>query len=325
MITRRGRKMELKDKRIVITGGAGFIGSNLAHRLCKDNKVTVIDNMMSGRKENLEGADVRFVESDINDEKVLQEEFKDADYVLHQAALCSVQRSVDDPIASNTANVDGTLKVLIAARDSGVKRVVYAASSSAYGDTPELPKREDMKTNPQSPYAITKLTGEYYCRTFSDLFDLDTVSLRYFNIFGPRQDPHSVYSAVIPLFIKAIIKGEQPVIFGDGKQSRDFTYIENVVHANILACLAEKTRGEVINIACADRIDLLELVEMINEMLGKDIKPEFDKERPGDVKHSLADYSKAKQLIGYEPKVSFKEGLRKTVEWYGDEDMHHKP
>ncbi|RMF06657.1 SDR family oxidoreductase [Candidatus Woesearchaeota archaeon] len=320
------RKPTLKGKKIIITGGAGFIGSNLARELCKDNKVTVIDNFSTGRKENLKGIEskIRIVKGSITNLKLLRREFKGADYVLHQAALCSVPRSVKEPEKTNRVNVEGTLKVLLAARDSGVKRVVYAASSSAYGNTPTLPKHEGMKPEPLSPYAVSKLAGEHYMRAFYEVYGLETISLRYFNIFGPHQDPNSQYSAVIPLFIKALLRGKKPTIYGDGKQSRDFTYVENVVNANILACKARKTKGEVVNIACGERITLLELVRELNRELGTSIKPAFGPERAGDVKHSLADITLAKKLIGYEPVVKVKEGLKRTIEFYKKEILKDK-
>ena len=246
----------------------------------------------------------------------MQHEFKDIDYVFHQAALAAVPRSVRDPIATNNSNITGTLNVLVAARDNKVKRVIYAGSSSAYGDTPTLPKREDMIPSPLSPYAISKLTGEYYCRVFSNVYGLDTVTLRYFNVFGPMQSPDSQYAAVIPLFIKSINNNSPPRIFGDGEQTRDFTFIRNVIEANILAMnCPEKLKGEVINIATHSRITLMELVAKLNQLLGKDVKPIHNPEREGDIKHSFADIEKAKRLLNYSPIVSFEDGLKKTIEW----------
>lgn len=303
----------------VVTGGAGFIGSNIVKRLVKDgHRVRVVDNLLTGRRENLQEVrdDIEFVEGDIRDGQLLARLFKGADYVLHQAALPSVPRSVKDPVASHEANITGTLQVLIAARDAGVKRVVYAASSSAYGDTPVLPKVETMAPNPLSPYAVTKLAGEYYCRVFYHVYGLETVSLRYFNVFGPRQDPNSQYAAVIPRFITAMLKGEAPVIFGDGEQTRDFSYIDNVVEANLLACQAPGAAGEVFNIACGESISLNDLVKELNHILGTDIKPVYTNPRPGDVRHSLADISKAGKILGYKPQINWREGLRRTVEWY---------
>ena len=312
----------ISGKRFVITGGAGFIGSNIVDRLiAEDNEVVVIDNLLTGCMDNLEGlnSNIRFVNDDIQDMDMLAREFEGSDYVLHQAALASVPRSIKNPIASNQNNIDGTLNVLVAARDAGVKRVVYASSSSAYGNTPTLPKHEGMASDPLSPYAITKLVGEQYCKVFYEIYGLETVSLRYFNVFGPRQDPNSQYAAVIPKFITAMQNDERPVIFGDGEQSRDFTYVQNNVNANLLACTASNAAGKMFNIACGDRITLNQLVEVLNDILGKDIEPVYEKERAGDVKHSLADITLAEDVLKYEPEYGFKEGLLKTVEWF----KHH--
>lgn len=309
----------IKGKRFAVTGGAGFIGSNIVIELVKnDNEVVVIDNLLTGNFNNLFGVmdQIRFVEGDIQDLDLLKREFIDIDYVLHQAALPSVPRSVDDPIASNQNNVDGTLNVLVAARDEGVKRVVYASSSSAYGNSPSLPKKEDMKPDPLSPYAITKLVGEQYCKVFYELYGLETVSLRYFNVFGPHQDPNSHYAAVIPKFITAMLNDESPVIFGDGEQSRDFTYIQNNVDANLLACEVAGAAGKMFNIACGERISLNELVAMLKKILGKKIEPVYKEPRPGDVKHSLADITLAREILGYKPRYGFEDGLKKTVEWF---------
>ena len=312
--------MELiKGKRFIVTGGAGFIGSNIVIELVKNNnEVVVIDNLLTGKFNNLSGVmdQIRFVEGDIQDLDLLKREFIDIDYVLHQAALPSVPRSVDDPIASNQNNVDGTLNVLVAARDAEVKRVVYAASSSAYGNSPSLPKKEDMKPDPLSPYAITKLVGEQYCKVFYELYGLETVSLRYFNVFGPHQDPNSQYAAVIPKFITAMLNDESPVIFGDGEQSRDFTYIQNNVDANLLACEVTGVAGKMFNIASGERISLNELVAMLKKILGKKIEPVYKEPRPGDVKHSLADITLAREILGYKPRYGFEDGLKKTVEWF---------
>ncbi|PIN70405.1 LPS biosynthesis protein WbpP [Candidatus Woesearchaeota archaeon CG11_big_fil_rev_8_21_14_0_20_43_8] len=306
--------------RYVITGGAGFIGSNIANRLVKEgHDVVIIDNLSTGKEENFEEIkdSIMFYKGDITDQDLLAKAFKGADFVLHQAALASVPRSVKDPLTSNTNNVCGTLKVLIAARDAGVKRVVYAASSSAYGDTETLPKIETMQINPKSPYALQKVTGEFYCRQFYELYGLDTVCLRYFNIFGPKQDPDSEYSAVIPKFIKLMLADKTPVIYGDGTQSRDFTYVDNVVEANLLACKSKgPLKGEAINIGCGERFTLFDLFEMINRILKKDMKPKLAETRAGDVAHSLADIEKAKRLIGFTPLVDFREGLKRTTEWY---------
>ncbi|MCK5318451.1 MAG: SDR family oxidoreductase, partial [Anaerolineales bacterium] len=292
----------ISGKRFVITGGAGFIGSNIVDRLiAEDNEVVVIDNLLTGCMDNLEGlnSNIRFVNDDIQDMDMLAREFEGSDYVLHQAALASVPRSIKNPIASNQNNIDGTLNVLVAARDAGVKRVVYASSSSAYGNTPTLPKHEGMASDPLSPYAITKLVGEQYCKVFYEIYGLETVSLRYFNVFGPRQDPNSQYAAVIPKFITAMQNDERPVIFGDGEQSRDFTYVQNNVNANLLACTASNAAGKMFNIACGDRITLNQLVEVLNDILGKDIEPLYEEERAGDVKHSLADITLAQDVLDY--------------------------
>ncbi len=243
---------------------------------------------------------------------------KGIDFVLHQAALPSVARSVDNPIDSNEVNVNGTLNLLVAARDAGVKRFVYAASSSAYGNSPALPKNEDMPSHPLSPYAISKLLGEHYCRIFHTIYELETVSLRYFNVFGPRQDPASPYSAAIPKFINAILKGDPVTIYGDGEQSRDFTYVQNVVNANLLACEAPDAAGQVVNIACGDRISLNQLISVIEGNLGMRAKCVYTEPMPGDVKHSCADITRARELLGYEPAVTFAEGLSKTVEWFAN-------
>ena len=303
----------------VITGGAGFIGSNIVEALLqKGEEVVVIDDLSTGKLENIKPFldRITFVEGSILDLELLKRYFKGADYVLHQAAIPSVPRSVADPLASNEANISGTLKVLIAARDCGVKRVVCAGSSSAYGDTPTLPKVETMEANPLSPYALTKVAGEKYCQIFYKICGIETVVLRYFNVFGPKQDPDSPYAAVIPKFALATMADKQPTIFGDGLTSRDFCYIQNVINANLLACTAPDVAGEVFNIACGERTTLLQLAEKIADHLGKDIKPLHKEERTGDVKHSLADISKAKRLLGYEVAVSFDAGLKKTVEWY---------
>ena len=307
----------MRGKRVLVTGGAGFIGSNLAEELAKENDVVILYYLFTGRRENIgnlvEKENCAFLKGSVTDLELLQKSFAGIDYVFHQAAIPSVPRSIKDPKSSNEANVTGTLNVLVAARDARIKKVVYASSSSVYGDTPTLPKSEDMPVNPLSPYAVTKATGEFYARIFQDLYGLPTVSLRYFNVFGPKQDPNSQYAAVIPKFIKAILKNEAPVIYGDGGQSRDFTFVRHVVAANILACESDMTG--VFNMACGRRIDLNELVLMINELLGKDVKPVYTEPRPGDIKHSLADISRAKGF-GYEPAGNFREELRETIGWF---------
>ncbi len=303
----------------VVTGGAGFIGSNIVARLVSDGEeVRVVDDFSTGRPENLPDVleDVRLLEGSVCDEELLAVAFKDADYILHQAAVPSVQRSVEDPLTTNRVNVEGTLKVLTTARNAGVKRVVYASSSSVYGDAPELPKHEAMKPEPLSPYAVSKLAGEHYCRVFNDLFDIEVVSLRYFNVFGPRQDPNSQYAAVIPIFVGRLLAGEKPQVFGDGEQSRDFTYVDNVVQANLLAARAEGAGGTVCNVGCGERYTLNELLDRLRGLLGSNIGADYLAERPGDVRHSLADIEEARRNLNYEPSVGFEEGLRRTVEWY---------
>ena len=306
--------------RYLVTGGAGFIGSNIAHRLAADGvPIRVLDNFATGQRENLLGLGGRFqlIEADIADLDAIRPAFDGVDYVLHQAALPSVPRSVKDPAATTQANVTGTLNVLIAARDAGAKRVVVASSSSVYGKEPRLPKVEDMRPQPISPYAASKLATEAYAGAFYEVYGLETVCLRYFNVFGPRQDPTSQYAAVIPLFIKAMLKSERPTIFGDGEQSRDFTYVDNVVEANLLAAEAPNAAGRVLNIACGSRTTLNELVGTLNRILGTNIEPIYTDPRPGDVKHSLADISAAREVLRYEPQVDFETGLAKTVEWFG--------
>ncbi|NQT83346.1 SDR family oxidoreductase [bacterium] len=304
----------------LVTGGAGFIGSNIASELVRRGEsVRIIDDLSTGREQNLNAFldKVEFIRGDICDSAIIQKAVSGVDYVLHQAAIPSVERSVKDPATTNKANVDGTLSLLIASRDAGVKRVVFASSSSIYGDSPTLPKTEDMTPNPLSPYAASKIIGEYYCRVFHNLFRLETICLRYFNVFGPRQDPTSQYAAVIPIFITAVASDRQPTVYGDGLQSRDFTFVDNVVGANLLACSApEEAAGQVYNIACGERLTLLDLLGELGGILDKRPQPIFDPPRPGDVKHSLADISRAKKYLGFGPKVSFAEGLRRTVAWF---------
>jgi UDP-glucose 4-epimerase len=305
----------------LVTGAAGFIGSNLVHALiARGEDVRGIDNFSHGRRENLAGiaGKIEFLEADITDAGAMQAACSGIDYVLHQAALGSVPRSIANPLASNHANVVGTLNVLEAARQSGVKRVVYASSSSIYGDTPTLPKHEDIPANPISPYAVSKYTGELYAQSFSRILGLETVSLRYFNVFGPRQHPTSEYAAVIPKFIRAMMHRQQPTIFGDGQQSRDFTYIENVISANLLACAvpAERVSGKAFNIAAGEKFSLLQLYEVLQQLTGFSKPPLFAPSRTGDVRDSLADTSRAQSAMGYKTLVDFKEGLRRTVEWY---------
>jgi nucleoside-diphosphate-sugar epimerase len=283
--------------------------------LLKDNNVTVIDNYSTGRRSNIEGLDVKFVEGSITDLPTLKELCRGKDYLFHLAAIPSVPRSIKEPKLSNDINITGTLNMLMAARDSEVKKVVYASSSSVYGDTPTLPKVESMPPNPQSPYAVTKLAGEYYCRVFDKVYEMPTTSLRFFNVFGPKQDPKSEYAAVIPKFIQRLKEDKPPIIYGDGEQTRDFTFVKDVVSAIILAGLSEKANGEVLNVAGGQRISINELASKLATLMGKDIGPEYTEERPGDVKHSLADIGKAESLTGFSPKYSLDDGLMKTIDY----------
>ncbi len=306
-------------ERFLVTGGAGFIGSNICKRLISQGCfVRVVDNLLTGKKSNLNAVidKLEFIQADMGDEQVAHSAMKDIDVVLHQGALPSVPRSVDDPAATHKHCVDATFTLLLAARDAGIKRFVYASSSSAYGDTPTLPKVETMPPQPLSPYAVGKLVGEYYCSVFYKVFGLETISLRYFNVFGPNQDPTSQYAAAIPAFVTAILKDQPPTIFGDGLQSRDFTYVDNVVEANLLAARVKQTAGEVINIACGEAVTVNEVIDDINEVLGKNIKPKYDPPRPGDVKHSLADITLAQKIIGFKSKMTFRQGLQKAIDWY---------
>ena len=305
----------------LVTGVAGFIGSTLTRALLEQGeKVIGFDNLSTGKRENLAGIleQIDFREADLLDLDALHRACHGVDYVLHQAAIPSVPRSVADPLTNNRANVDGTLNLLIAARDAKVKRVVYAASSSAYGDTPTLPKREDMLPNPNSPYATAKLAGEYYMKTFYRCYGLETVCLRYFNVFGPRQDPSSPYSGVLAKFISQMLNGEPPTIFGDGKQSRDFTFVENVVSANLLASKSRdrEVAGGVFNVATGHRVDLYQTFQILKKLTGYSGDVKYGPERAGDVKHSLADISRAERCLGYKPTVDFEQGLGRTVDWY---------
>src|SRR5579863_3022190 len=307
--------------RYLITGIAGFIGSSLARAvLAQGDEVRGIDNLSTGNRDNIREIEkqIDFRQADLLDSGAVSDACAGVDYVLHQAAIPSVPKSVLDPLGSNIANLDGTVQVLIAARDAKAKRVVYAASSSAYGDTPTLPKREDMIPSPISPYAVAKLASEYYMTSFYRCYGLETVSLRYFNIFGPRQDPSSPYSGVLAKFITQMLAGEQPTILGDGTQSRDFTYIDNAVHANLLACQvpASQAAGKVFNVATGRRVDLNETFAILKDLIGYKGEIAYGPERAGDVKHSLADMTGAKQHLGYKPSVDFEEGLRRTIAWY---------
>jgi UDP-glucose 4-epimerase len=301
----------------LVTGGAGFIGSHLAEELVRRGEnVRVADNLSTGKRRNLDHISaVEFLDGDLSDLSFAARAVQGIDYVLHQAAIPSVPRSVNDPITSNRANVDATLNVLVAARDAGVKRLVFAGSSSEYGNSATLPKREDMPPNPLSPYALQKSTGTQYCRMFTRLYGFETVVIRYFNVFGPRQDPGSPYSGVISLFSTALIEGRQPVIYGDGGQTRDFTYVANVVDGVLRACTAPKAAGEVINVACGTRISLNELLAVMNRVVGTNLQAIYKDARAGDVRDSQADISKARSLLGYEPIVPLEDGLRHTLDW----------
>ncbi|HKW13114.1 MAG TPA: SDR family oxidoreductase [Candidatus Krumholzibacteria bacterium] len=303
----------------LVTGGAGFIGSNIVDELLRrGQRVRVLDNFATGREENVAefASRVDLIRGDVRDEEAVERAVKGADYVLHQAALASVPRSIADPTSNNQVNAQGTLNLLLAAKKHGVKRVVYASSSSVYGDSEELPKIESMTPNPKSPYAVAKLAAEYYCRVFGELYGVPTVSLRYFNVFGPRQDPNSQYSAVIPLFVKALMEGKRPDIYGDGEQSRDFTFISNVVNANLLACEANVTGARVYNIACGGRYTLNQLFAALRERIGANVEPVYGPARPGDVKHSMAGIERIQKELGYHVGVSFEEGIDRTVQWY---------
>jgi nucleoside-diphosphate-sugar epimerase len=302
----------------LVTGGAGFIGSHLAEELVRrGHRVRVADSLITGKRSNLDHiGGVEFLEGDLAELDFARRAVEGCEFVLHQAAIPSVPRSVKDPIASNRANVDGTLNTLVAARDGGVKRLVFAASSSAYGDTPTLPKHEQMPTSPLSPYALQKVIGEQYLQLFTRLYGLETVSIRYFNVFGPRQDPSSPYSGVISVFATALLENRPPTIFGDGEQTRDFTYVANVVDGVLRACDAPAASGEIINVATGGRISLNRLFEEMRRLIGADVTPRYAEARAGDVRDSQADISKARRLLGYEPLITFEEGLQKTVAWY---------
>ncbi|HXQ69290.1 MAG TPA: SDR family oxidoreductase [Pyrinomonadaceae bacterium] len=305
---------------VVVTGGAGFIGSHIASALSTSGaRVRVLDDLSTGHRENIEeiGGDIDFIEGSVADEKVLKKALDGAELVFHEAAIPSVPRSVAEPVQTHIASVDGTFSLLLAARDQKVRRVVYAASSSAYGDQPTLPKSEGMSPDPLSPYAVAKLVGEYYCQVFTRVYGLETVSLRYFNVFGPRQDPGSQYSGVVSRFISCLLGNERPVIYGDGEQSRDFTYIENVVAANLSAASSTGAVGKVINVANGARITLNELLAELKDLTGKqEVTAEYLEPRVGDVRHSLADITMARELLGYQSKVDLREGLQRTLDWW---------
>ena len=317
--------MTASARRYLVTGGAGFIGSHIVESLLRrGERVAVLDDFSTGRRQNLEAVlrsrspsapEPEVIEGDIRDAETVRRAVRGASHVLHQAALPSVVRSVEDPLSSHEVNASGTLLLLVAARDAGVKRFVYASSSSVYGDTPELPKVEAMTPAPLSPYAVSKLCGEYYCRIAHALYGLETVSLRYFNIFGPRQDPTSQYAAVVPNFVTAVLSGRSPMVYGDGLQSRDFTYIDNAVQANLKACEAPSSAaGRAYNVACGSAATLLDLLRVLEKLTGSTVRPTHERPRPGDVRHSLAAIDEARRSLGYEPTVGLEEGVRRTVD-----------
>ena len=312
----------------LVTGGAGFIGSHIASALLAEGaRVRIIDDLSTGHRENIDeiGGDVDFIQGSVADEALLAKALEGVELVFHEAAIPSVPRSVKVPQQTHVASVNGTFSLLLAARDRKVRRVVYAASSSAYGDQPTLPKVEQMSPDPLSPYAVAKLVGEYYCRVFTRVYGLETVSLRYFNVFGPRQDPGSQYSGVVSRFISSLLSGERPVIYGDGEQSRDFTYIDNVVGANLKAAEASGASGKVINVANGQRITLNELLAELKDLTGKhDVEAEYLEPRVGDVRHSLADISMARELLAYESKVDLREGLQRTIDWWKSSPFSHR-
>jgi nucleoside-diphosphate-sugar epimerase len=303
---------------VVVTGGAGFIGSNLARSLVDAARpVRVVDDLSTGSEANLDGLDVEFLREDVRDLQAMRRALDGAEVVFHLAALPSVARSMADPLRTHSVNVDGTTSVLMAALQAGIRRVVYASSSSVYGDIPTLPKHEGMAPSPRSPYAAAKLAAEAYCQAFARAYGLETVSLRFFNVFGPAQDPSSPYAAVIPRFLARMLAGERPEIYGDGHQSRDFTFVENAMRACLLAAAAgPEAAGEAMNVACGSRITLLDLVATLNDILGTDLQPTFAAPRPGDVRHSLASIEKASELLGYRPVMDVSSGLRATAEWF---------
>jgi nucleoside-diphosphate-sugar epimerase len=303
----------------LVTGGAGFIGSNIVEELVRrGEKVRVLDNFSTGKRHNIEPflSSIELIEGDILDYHIVREAAEGIDFILHEAALTSIPRSISDPITTNEVNVVGTLNVLRAAKDANVQRIIFASSSSIYGETPELPKHEGMIPAPLSPYAVSKLAAERHCSAFTKVHGLETVALRYFNVFGPRQDSASQYSAVIPKFIKSILYNRQPLIYGDGEQSRDFTFVSNVVNANILAATTPGIDGVIVNCGCNEQTTINCLVQKINDILGKNISAEYTRPQPGDIKHSFAAIEAAKRYFGYKPLVTFDEGLRRTIDWY---------
>jgi len=311
----------MKNRRVVITGGAGFIGSNLAHRLATENIVIIVDDLSTGRVKNIAGLidkeNVMVIQSSILDIHLLEQALNSVDFVFHQAAIPSIPRSVHDPLSTNEVNITGTLNVLIAARDNNVRKVIFASSSSVYGDTPTLPKVEDMTPNPQSPYALTKLVGEYYCHIFHQIYHMPTICLRYFNIYGPWQNPDSQYAAVIPRFISRVSQNEPPIIYGNGRQTRDLTFVRDAVEANILA--AESNVSGIFNIGRGENIAINQLTELVIRIVGSNKKPVHEERRPGDIRHSLADITKAKAL-GYEPEYDLETGLRETMRWFHERE-----
>jgi len=308
----------MNAKKIVVTGGAGFIGSNLVRYLSDDNQVIIIDDLSTGHMKNIvnlvDDENIVFVEGSITDLELLQKTFKNVDYIFHEAAIPSVPRSIKDPVTTSNVSINGTLNVLLAARDCNVKKVIYASSSSVYGDTPTLPKTEEMNPNPLSPYAVGKLTGEYYCNVFTKIFNLPTVVLRYFNVYGPKQDPVSEYAAVIPKFITNVFNDTPPVIYGDGLQTRDFTFIDDVIKINIIA--AESDITGIFNVAAGKQISINEIAKTIMRLCNKNLEIEYKEARPGDIKHSLADISKVKEKFGYNPNYDIKNGLKETIKWF---------
>jgi nucleoside-diphosphate-sugar epimerase len=305
----------------LVTGGAGFIGSHLVEALLKINyQVRVLDNFMTGKRQNISSilSHIQLIEGDLRDFETVRKAAEAVDFIFHLGALPSVPRSIQDPITSNDVNIQGTLHVLEAAKQMKVKRVIFSSSSSVYGDSPILPKREDAVPNPLSPYAVTKLAGEHYCKVYYKIYGLETVCLRYFNVFGPKQDPTSQYAAAIPRFINALLVNKPPLVYGDGEQSRDFTYVDNVVQANILAIEAPEAPGKILNIAYGKQVTVNELIKTLNAILGKNIQPIYESSRPGDIRHSLADISQARRILGFSPTVSLEEGLRRAVAWFMD-------
>jgi UDP-glucose 4-epimerase len=303
-------------KKFVITGGAGFIGSNLARALAEENEVVIIDDLSAGKRENLEGVEATLVEGTILDRKLLKDQFREVDLVFHLAAIASVERSVRDPLLVNEVNLNGTLNVLEEARRAGVRRVVFSSTAAVYGTSPDLPKGEDLTPDPRSPYAVAKLAGEHYCRVFSELYGLETVVLRFFNVFGPRQDPGSEYSGVISRFISALLEERKPVVYGDGEQTRDFVYVADVVSALVLAGGCSRTGP--FNVARGESTSLNRLLEALGRITGRDASPQYQKARQGDIRHSLADISHYRE-IGFRPEYSIEEGLKRTVDWFSEQ------